>query len=167
MKSVRSRSAKSTSPQKLVTSPARARRSVPLRPEIRTAWKAAVEVRERAYAPYSEFQVGASVIGGRGRMYSGCNVENASYGATICAERNAMLHAVAEGETEWTDVVVVTDMQPPACPCALCLQVLSEFAAPDAKVWLADLKGVQEVVPLRELLPRHFGPRELSDGTRN
>jgi cytidine deaminase len=143
-----------------------AKSQVQLSPLIRRAWKAAVKARERAYAPYSEFQVGASVLGARGKMYSGCNVENASFGATICAERNAMLHAVAEGLSEWTDVVVVTDMSPPACPCALCLQVLSEFAVPGARVWLADPRGVREVVSLRELLPRHFGPRELSEGTR-
>ncbi|MDX9730946.1 MAG: cytidine deaminase [Bdellovibrionales bacterium] len=134
--------------------------------EIKTAWREAVKTRKRAYAPYSKFQVGAAILDKRGRLYRGCNVENASYGATICAERNAVLSAVADGALEIQDVVVVTEMNPPAEPCALCLQVLAEFSTDTTRVWLADLKGVREMVLFSELLPRHFGPRSLKRGLR-
>ena len=132
--------------------------------EIKKAWRAAVQVRKRAYAPYSKFQVGATVIDERGRQFHGCNVENASYGATICAERNAILQAIAAGAKEIRDVVVVTKMNPPAEPCALCLQVIGEFAAADARVWLGDVRELREVTGVSLLLPRHFGPKSLKRG---
>ena len=133
---------------------------------VKNAWAKAVVTRKNAYAPYSKFHVGAALIDERGRLYTGCNVENASYGATICAERNAALHAVAEGATEIHHVIVVTEMNPPAPPCAMCLQVLSEFAVPETRVWLGDLKGIRESVLISELLPRHFGPRALARGLK-
>lgn len=134
--------------------------------EIEKAWRLAVQTRENAYAPYSKFQVGAALIDEKGRIHPGCNVENASYGGTICAERNAMLRAVADGAKTVRDVVVVTKMNPPAPPCAMCLQVLSEFANEETRVWLADLSGIQESLFLSELLPRHFGPKALARGLR-
>ncbi len=130
------------------------------------AWKMAVRVRQNAYAPYSKFQVGAALIDDKGQMHPGCNVENASYGGTICAERNAMLRAVAEGASSVSDVVVVTKMNPPAVPCAMCLQVLSEFATPETRVWLGDLEGIKDSVLISELLPRHFGPKSLERGLK-
>lgn len=134
--------------------------------EIKKAWKAAVQVRKRAYAPYSKFQVGATVIDERGRQFHGCNVENASYGATICAERNAILQAIAAGAKEIQDVIVVTKTNPPAEPCALCLQVIGEFATREARVWLGDMKGLREVTGVSLLLPRHFGPKSLKRGRK-
>lgn len=135
--------------------------------EIKKAWRAAVKVRKRAYAPYSKFQVGATIVDERGRQFHGCNVENASYGATICAERNAVLQAIAAGAKEIRDVVVVTKMNPPAEPCALCLQVLAEFASPEARVWMGDLKAIREVTGMSLLLPRHFGPKALKRGLKS
>ena len=129
---------------------------------IEKAWKLAVRTRQNAYAPYSKFQVGAALIDDQGKIHPGCNVENASYGGTICAERNAMLRAVADGAKSVKDVVVVTKMNPPAPPCAMCLQVLSEFATEQTRVWLGDLDGVKESLLLSELLPRHFGPKALA-----
>ncbi len=128
------------------------------------AWRLAVRTRLNAYAPYSKFQVGAALIDENGDHHPGCNVENASYGGTICAERNAMLRAVADGAKSVTDVIVVTDMNPPAVPCAMCLQVLSEFSQTETRVWLADLKGIKDSVLISELLPRHFGPKALARG---
>ncbi len=133
---------------------------------IEKAWSLAVRTRQNAYAPYSKFQVGAALIDDKGAMHPGCNVENASYGGTICAERNAMLRAVADGAKSVKDVVVVTKMNPPAPPCAMCLQVLSEFATEQTRVWLADLDGVKESLLLSELLPRHFGPKALARGLK-
>lgn len=130
------------------------------------AWREAVRVRKNAYAPYSKFQVGAVLIDDRGRSHGGCNVENASYGATICAERTAVLRAVADGATSIRHVVVVTDMNPPAPPCALCLQVLSEFSNDATRIWIADLRGVSEVLKISDLLPRHFGPKSLARGLK-
>ncbi len=133
---------------------------------IEKAWNLAVRTRQNAYAPYSKFQVGAALIDDQGKMHPGCNVENASYGGTICAERNAMLRAVADGAKTVKDVVVVTKMNPPAPPCAICLQVLSEFATEQTRVWLGDLNGVKESMLLSELLPRHFGPKALARGLK-
>lgn len=116
------------------------------------------KVRENAYAPYSGFKVGAAVLSGKtGRIYTGCNVENSSYGATICAERNAILHAIAtEGEFEVGMLVVVTSSDPPSPPCALCLQVLAEFTKPETKIILSDLKGQSITYQFKELLPNPF-----------
>jgi cytidine deaminase len=133
---------------------------------IEKAWALAVKTRDRAYAPYSKFQVGAAIIDEQGKMHPGCNVENASYGGTICAERNAMLRAIADGAKSVKDVIVVTKMNPPAPPCAMCLQVLSEFATDNTRVWMADLEGVKESLLLSELLPRHFGPKALARGLK-
>ena len=134
--------------------------------EIEKAWRLAIQVRQNAYAPYSKFQVGAALIDDKGQMHPGCNVETASYGGTICAERNAMLRAVTEGASSVSDVVVVTKMNPPAVPCAMCLQVLSEFATPDTRVWLGDLEGIRDSVLISDLLPRHFGPEALTRGQK-
>lgn len=140
--------------------------SVTVPSKINIAWNMAKKVRENAYAPYSNFKVGAVLVGRDGKLVPGCNVENASYGATVCAERTAMFRAVVDGEFELAHVVVVTDSKPPAPPCALCLQVLCEFAGPGALVWLGDLEGVREKIKLSELLPRHFGPKSLAKGLR-
>jgi cytidine deaminase len=121
--------------------------------------------RNHAYAPYSGFKVGASVVSAAtGRVYGGCNVENSSYGATICAERNAVLQAVgAEGEIGISLLVVVSDDTPPAPPCAQCLQVLAEFTRPESEVHLVDTdfverngNGTHLQYTFGELLPHPF-----------
>lgn len=121
---------------------------------IEAAWRAW----DNAYSPYSKFKVGAAVVSAAtGRIYSGCNVENSSYGATICAERNAIITAIAaEGRIGIDMLVVVSDDDPPAPPCAVCLQVIAEFARPDSEVILVSLKGDKHRYKFSELLPKPF-----------
>jgi cytidine deaminase len=127
---------------------------------VDTLVAAARAVQGRAYAPYSRFRVGAAVEAEDGRVFSGCNVENASYGLTICAERAAVVQAVAAGVTRLRRVVIVTDTEPPAAPCGACRQVLWEFG-PDLVV---DAVGPQSRKQWRiwELLPDAFGPESLA-----
>ncbi len=120
---------------------------------------AATEVRLRARAPYSGFAVGAAVIAEDGRIYAGCNVENASYGLSICAERNAVAAAVAAGVERLAGVAVVTDVSPPVAPCGACRQVLAELG--DFPVVLANLAGEQCVSSVGELLPFAFSAADL------
>lgn len=115
---------------------------------------AAQEVRAHAYAPYSRFQVGAAIMGASGRIYVGCNVENATYGATICAERAAICSMVAYGESRLLAVAVYTESEPAATPCGICRQVLAEFAE-DAPVVVANASG-RTVHALAHLLPERF-----------
>jgi cytidine deaminase len=126
---------------------------------------AARKARGRAYAPYSGFQVGAALRGESGRVYSGCNVENVSYGLSSCAERNAIFRAVAEGERVFTAVAVVTGAQTPTPPCGACRQVLVEFASGgDMDVLMATLDGAARQMRLAELLPESFRSFESSEG---
>ena len=113
----------------------------------------AIEVARRAYAPYSKFLVGAVLVGKDGRIFAGCNVENISFGLTICAERNAVFAAVAAGCRDYEKIVIVADTEVPASPCGACRQVLAEFN-PDLKVVLANFRGQSETFHLSELLPR-------------
>jgi cytidine deaminase len=113
----------------------------------------AIAVAGRAYAPYSRFQVGAVLVGKDGRIFAGCNVENISFGLTICAERNAVFAAVAAGCREFARIVIVADTEVPASPCGACRQVLAEFN-PDLEVVLANFRGLSETFRLSELLPR-------------
>ena len=119
---------------------------------------AAAAVRDCAYAPYSEFRVGAAVLAGSGKIYSGCNVENISYGLTMCAERIAIGSAVAAGETEILAVAVVADETELVRPCGACLQVMAEFSPQDdpMAVISATLGGSSEVRPLTDYLPIQF-----------
>ncbi len=122
--------------------------------------RSAHEVRERAYAPYSHYAVGAALLGKSGRIYTGCNVENSSYGLTICAERAAVFKAVSEGEREFQALAVVTANG--GTPCGACRQVYLEFASPDAPVIVADAEGkVHEIRKIGELLADGFGPEQL------
>jgi len=115
-------------------------------------------VRKRAYAPGSRFRVGAAVRAASGRVFVGCNVENASFGLTICAERAAVCAAVAAGERVITAVAVVAGRGGGASPCGACRQVLAEFAPKGGALWVvtAGARGVAKVVALRELLPSAF-----------
>jgi len=113
----------------------------------------AIEVAGRAYAPYSKFLVGAVLVGRDGRIFAGCNVENISFGLTICAERNAVFAAVAAGCREFEKIVIVADTEVPASPCGACRQVLAEFD-PDLEIVLANFRGQTEMFRLSKLLPR-------------
>jgi cytidine deaminase len=119
---------------------------------------AASDARARAYVPYSGFAVGAALLADDGKIYTGCNVENASYGLTVCAERNALFHAVAEGRRHFTAVAVVTANG--VTPCGACRQVLAEFA-PAMTVIVADAAGERRLYRLGELLPYSFRPEDL------
>lgn len=115
---------------------------------------AARRVREHAHAPYSEFRVGSALLTQSGQVFVGCNVENASYGGTICAERSAVCAMVAAGEREIAAIVVYTDTAAPVMPCGICRQVLHELG-PDAVVIAATPHGSEQTT-LAELLPRAF-----------
>ncbi|MES2856021.1 MAG: cytidine deaminase [Bdellovibrionota bacterium] len=132
-------------------------------PLVQKAFKAALSTRARAHAPYSKFKVGAALVTTAGEIFTGCNVENASYGGTVCAERTAILKAVSEGEKKFSTIVVVTDAKNPATPCAFCLQVMAEFLPPKATIWIGDLKGLKTSYTFAELLPHPFGPNQLKD----
>jgi cytidine deaminase len=116
--------------------------------------------RQRAYAPYSKYRVGAAIRTKRGKVTAGANVENASYGLTVCAERNAVFQAANAGEKGFEALAVVADDLPR--PCGACLQVLTEFCDADLRVVLASASGARDVVRLGDLLPRPFKlePRE-------
>ena len=113
----------------------------------------------RAYAPYSNFRVGAALEGADGTVFLGCNVENASYGLTICAERAAVLAAVSAGVTRFRRAVVVSDVDPPAAPCGACRQVLAEFGLDLPIEGVGPRTSVEW--RLSELLPSAFGPEQL------
>jgi cytidine deaminase len=118
--------------------------------------RAARLARRRAYAPYSRFKVGAAVRAG-GRVHAGANLENASYGLTVCAERNAVAAAVAAGARRLEALAVASGTRPPTPPCGACLQVLSEFAGPSLPVLLVGAGGAALATTLGALLPRGFG----------
>jgi cytidine deaminase len=131
--------------------------------EWRVLIASAMEARGRAYAPYSGFPVGAAVSTASGRVFSGCNVENASSGLTVCAERVAIWKAVTNGEREFSTLAVVTE--PGATPCGACRQVLSEFAE-DVPILVATTQGRIWVASLSELLPYPFPRIDLADVLR-
>lgn len=111
--------------------------------------------RERAYAPYSNFRVGAALLTASGQVFRGGNVENASYGGCICAERSAGVAAVAAGEMNWLELAVVADTERPTTPCGICRQFLAEFA-PNMKVVIANRERVFFTCTVAELLPHAF-----------
>ncbi len=117
--------------------------------------EAATEARDKAFAPYSNFKVGAAVKTENGKIYTGCNIENASYGLTICAERVAIFKAISEGETEFSEIAVVADTEELTPPCGACRQIIWEFCG-DVPVICANLKGDVETMPMNELLPKAF-----------
>jgi cytidine deaminase len=121
---------------------------------------AAAAARERAFAPFSKFRVGAALVADDGTVFTGCNVESASYGLTCCAERVAVFKGVSEGKRRFVRVVVVADTETLTPPCGACRQVLWEFA-PDAEVVLANLAGTVRRFTMRELLPEAFDARLL------
>ncbi len=124
---------------------------------------AATEIRLRAHAPYSGFLVGAALESSSGEMFVGCNVENASYGLCVCAERNAVAAAVAAGVTDWQRLAVVVDVSSPVAPCGACRQVLAEFCE-ELDVLLVTTSGIRVETRLSELLPRRFDGSQLDQG---
>jgi cytidine deaminase len=118
-------------------------------------YQAALDARTRAYAPYSKFKVGAALLAADGRIFQGCNVENRTFGLTLCGERTAIATAVASGQREYQAIAVVTDTTPPAVPCGLCLEMMNEFAA-DLPILVANLQGERRIHRLRELFPTPF-----------
>jgi cytidine deaminase len=128
---------------------------------------AAEAAASRAYAPYSNFPVGAAVLASDGSVFTGCNVENASYGLTVCAERVAVWSAVTAGARAIEVVAVVAPRSSGVTPCGACRQVLNEFVPAGGELWviIAETDG-PESIPLSHLLPRAFGPRDLSERAR-
>ena len=116
---------------------------------------AALEVRENAHAPFSGFKVGAAVEDESGRVFTGCNVENATYGLTVCAERVAIFKAISEGARKFTRVVVAADTDVLTPPCGACRQILWEFCG-DVELVMTNLRGKSEKLRLAELFPRAF-----------
>jgi cytidine deaminase len=122
--------------------------------------EAAKQARENAHAPYSNFRVGAALRSTSGRIFGGCNVENATYGLTICAERVAIFKALSEGERGFSAIAVVTDTEVLTPPCGACRQLIWEFCG-DIPVSMANLKSKMEVIQMRELFPRPFDDSNL------
>jgi cytidine deaminase len=122
----------------------------------------AISAREMAYVPYSTFKVGAALLAKDGTVYKGCNIENAGYSMTNCAERTAFFKAVSEGVKDFVKLAVVADTEGPVSPCGACRQVISEFCDPEMEVILTNLKGDVQVTTVAELLPGAFSPRDLN-----
>src|SRR5471030_1109788 len=121
---------------------------------------AAIGARAHAFAPYSKFQVGAAIEDAEGRIHTGCNIENATYGLTVCAERVAVFKAVSEGERHFTRIAIVADTEEPTPPCGACRQILWEFCG-DIEVVLGNLKKETARYRLKDLFPLPFDGRLL------
>ena len=119
----------------------------------------AIKYREHSYSPYSHFAVGAAVLTKSGKVYGGCNIENASYPVGICAERTAIVKAVSEGERDIVALAVVGDTPGSCSPCGMCRQFIGEFKIP--KIIMANMHGVQRTVTLEELLPFAFTDSDM------
>ncbi|MBK7921311.1 MAG: cytidine deaminase [Veillonella sp.] len=127
--------------------------------EINTLIQFATVAREQSYSPYSNFAVGAALLCQDGTVYQGCNIENASFGMTNCAERTAIFKAVSEGHRLFQAIAIIADTEDPCAPCGACRQVMVEFNIPT--IILTNLKGHTQVYTLDELLPLSFGPKDL------
>jgi cytidine deaminase len=122
--------------------------------------QAAADVRENAYAPFSDFRVGSALETDDGEVITGCNVESASYGLTVCAERVAIWKAISQGKRKIKHIAVVADTEELTPPCGVCRQIIWEFGG-DIPVILANLKGKRETVQMKDLLPRAFDTKFL------
>ena len=118
----------------------------------------AIEAREYSYSPYSNYKVGAALLTANGKIYKGCNIENAAYTPSVCAERTAVFKAISEGETEFVAIAVATSNA--GAPCGVCRQVLREFA-PNLTIIFGSIDRPYQVVTLPDLLPNSFGPENL------
>ncbi|MFP4958284.1 cytidine deaminase [Bacillus subtilis] len=123
----------------------------------------ALKARDMAYAPYSKFQVGAALLTKDGKVYRGCNIENAAYSMCNCAERTALFKAVSEGDTEFQMLAVAADTPGPVSPCGACRQVISELCTKDVIVVLTNLQGKIKEMTVEELLPGAFSSEDLHD----
>ncbi|MGZ7442497.1 cytidine deaminase [Paenibacillus sp. TH7-28] len=122
----------------------------------------AIEARKQAYAPYSRFPVGAALLSG-GKVYLGCNIENASFGLTNCAERTAVFKAVSEDNRRIEAIAVVAGTDGPVSPCGACRQVLAEFCDRDTKIYLTNLQGNTEEWTMEQLLPGAFQAKDMKE----
>lgn len=114
-----------------------------------------------SYSPYSKFAVGAALVTEDNEIILGCNVENASYGLSNCAERTAIFKAVSDGKKRFKKLIVIGNTDEPISPCGACRQVINEFCSPDMPIILSNLKGDIKVMTVTELLPYSFGPNDL------
>lgn len=128
--------------------------------------QAAKQAAAQAYAPYSKFPVGVAVLADSGKIYTGCNVENASYGGTVCAERNAIGAAIVAGERKFSALLVYTPQAMLTPPCGICRQVIAEFFTPDAPIASCNHLQQQQDWTLGELLPAAFTPTYLANSTK-
>lgn len=119
--------------------------------------------RDRAYVPYSKFKVGAAILTEDGKIYHGCNIENAAYSMCNCAERTALFKAYSEGVKNFTAMAVVADTERPCSPCGACRQVIAELCPQDMRVILTNLKGEIQELTIEELLPGAFSPEDLHE----
>ncbi|MGE6367242.1 cytidine deaminase [Bacillus paramycoides] len=116
----------------------------------------ATKMLSKAYIPYSKFPVGAALVTKEGKIYTGCNIENASYGLTNCAERTVIFKAVSEGERDFSYLVITGETDGPISPCGACRQVIAEFCDPKMPVLLTNIKGDEKEVTVEQLLPGSF-----------
>ncbi|MDQ0174177.1 cytidine deaminase [Bacillus chungangensis] len=119
--------------------------------------------RKKAYVPYSQFAVGAALLTADGKIYHGCNIENAAYSVCNCAERTAIFSAYAEGVRNFTALVVIADTERPVSPCGACRQVIAELCPKEMKVYLTNLKGECKELTIEALLPDAFSPEDLHE----
>lgn len=117
--------------------------------------------RQHAYTPYSEFTVGAALLTATNQVFIGCNIENAAYPVTCCAERVALFSAIAAGEKKFKKIVVVADTKRPIPPCGACRQVMTEFFLPETEIYLSNLQNEIEQWTMEKLLPSSFNSRDL------
>lgn len=129
-------------------------------------FEAAILAQKHAHAPYSHRYIGASIMMADGRIYSGCNIENASYGGTVCAERVAIWSAISEGaKTPIKEICVISSEMNPWPPCGICRQVIAEFAAPDTLIFAANPNGTVRSWKFSEIFPEAFTPNHLKNGS--
>lgn len=119
--------------------------------------------RKKAYVPYSQFAVGAALLTADGKIYHGCNIENAAYSVCNCAERTAIFSAYAEGVRDFAALVVIADTERPVSPCGACRQVIAELCPKEMKVFLTNLKGEMKELTIEALLPDAFSPEDLHE----
>ncbi|GIO22656.1 cytidine deaminase [Oceanobacillus sp. J11TS1] len=123
----------------------------------------AIQIRSRAYVPYSHFPVGAALLTKSGKVYIGCNIENAAYPSTCCAERVAIFKAISDGEMEFAEMAVAADTKRPVPPCGTCRQVMSEFFSPDMTIHLTNLNKDVHTLTTDQLLPFSFQKEDMDE----
>ncbi len=132
-------------------------------PEPEELVSLAIKIKENAYVPYSNFHVGAALFADNGKIYTGCNVENASYGAAICAERTAIVKAISDGAKKILAIAVSSDSNLPTMPCGICRQVINEFCSSDMPLFLSNRNGEYKVFSFEEILPHSFKQSDMED----